>query len=147
LGSLWSSNVYPDRAPKGSVLLTNYLGGMRAPDVLKWTDQELTAFVVGTLRELIGLAGTPEFVRVVRHSRAIPQYLIGHSGRVEAITQLLGAMEGLHLTGNYLRGVSVRDCLTHGLRLADRIANGAGRTLPDGGVPVSGRASVIGVSR
>lgn len=143
LGSLWSSNVYPDRAPKGTVLLTNYMGGMRAPDVLKWSDRELTAFVVGTLRELMGLAGTPDFVRVVRHSRAIPQYLIGHSGRVEVITQLLGAVEGLHLTGNYLRGVSVRDCLTHGLRLAEGIADRTGRTRSVGGRVSAGQSVAV----
>ncbi len=147
LGSLWSSNVYPDRAPKGTVLLTNYLGGMRAPDVLKWTDQELAGLVVGTLRDLMGLTGTPDFVRVVRHPRAIPQYLIGHGARVEAITRLLGPMEGLHLTGNYLHGVSVRDCLTHGLQLADRIVNGAGHGPSETGIVPSNGASVVGVSR
>src|SRR5574341_231389 len=147
LGSLWSSNVYPDRAPQGTVLLTNYLGGMRDPDVLKWTDQELTSLVVGTLRDLMGLTGSPDFVRVVRHPRAIPQYLIGHAARVEAISRLLGPIEGLHLTGNYLHGVSVRDCLTHGLRLADRIAARAGRVRSDGSIPVSGDEPVVGAPR
>jgi oxygen-dependent protoporphyrinogen oxidase len=147
LGSLWSSNVYPDRSPKGTVLLTNYVGGMRDPDVLKWTDRELTDLVVGTLRDLIGLTGSPDFVRVVRHPRAIPQYLIGHAARVETITRLLGPMEGLYLTGNYLRGVSVRDCLTHGLRLAERIVNRSRRGESDGAIPVSDGVSVVGVSR
>jgi oxygen-dependent protoporphyrinogen oxidase len=147
LGSLWSSNVYPDRAPKGTVLSTNYLGGMRAPDVLKWTDQELTGLVVGTLRELMGLTETPDFVRVVRHQRAIPQYLIGHAARVEAIARLLGPIEGLYLTGNYLHGVSVRDCLTQGLRLADSMVNRAGGVRSDGNIPVSRDESVIGASR
>jgi hypothetical protein len=41
---------------------------------------------------------------------------------VAAIDRLLVPHAGLHLAGNYLRGVSVRDCLTHGLELADRIA-------------------------
>jgi oxygen-dependent protoporphyrinogen oxidase len=122
LGSLWSSNVYPDRAPEGRVLLTNYLGGMRDPDVLKWTDDELVGIVVSALRGLVGFTGNPEFVRVVRHPRAIPQYLIGHAARVAAIDRLLSPHAGLYLAGNYLRGVSVRDCLTHGLELAARIA-------------------------
>jgi oxygen-dependent protoporphyrinogen oxidase len=122
LGSLWSSNVYPDRAPEGRVLLTNYLGGMRDHDVLKWTDDELIGRTVAALRELVGLTGRPEFARVVRHPRAIPQYLIGHATRVTAIDRLLAPFTGLHLAGNYLHGVSIRDCLTHGLQLADRIA-------------------------
>lgn len=123
LGSLWSSNVYPDRAPAGRVLLTNYVGGMRDPGVLKWTDLELTRVVCEALGDLVGLSGEPELVRVVRHPRAIPQYLIGHPSRVAAIERLLAPLDGVYLTGNYLRGVSVRDCLTHGLRLAETIAN------------------------
>ncbi|HET8759778.1 MAG TPA: protoporphyrinogen oxidase [Nitrospiria bacterium] len=146
LGSLWSSNVYPDRAPEGRVLLTNYVGGMRDHDVLKWTDDELVGRTAEALRGLIGLAGQPEFVRVVRHPRAIPQYLIGHAARVAAIDRLLAPHAGLHLAGNYLRGVSVRDCLTHGLELADRIAR---QTAQPGATPhvgFSGSETLVGTS-
>jgi oxygen-dependent protoporphyrinogen oxidase len=121
LGSLWSSNVYPERAPEGRVLLTNYIGGVRDSDALKWSDVELVDLVVGVLRDLVGLGGRPEFVRVLRHPRAIPQYLLGHGARVATIERLLQPLSGLHLTGNYLHGVSVRDCLTQGVRLAGAI--------------------------
>jgi oxygen-dependent protoporphyrinogen oxidase len=121
LGSLWSSNVYPDRAPEGRVLLTNYIGGVRDSDVLKWSDDELVALVVDALRDLVGLSDRPEFVRVLRHPRAIPQYLLGHRARVAKIDQWLAPLSGVYLAGNYLHGVSVRDCLTQGAALADRI--------------------------
>ncbi len=142
LGSLWSSNVYPDRAPAGRVLLTNYVGGMRDPGALQWTDSELARLVTDTLQGLVGLTHEPELVRVVRHPRAIPQYVIGHPARVEAIERLLAPLEGMHLTGNYLRGVSVRDCLTHGLRLAGTIADRIRRTGPAIGSQASVRESV-----
>jgi oxygen-dependent protoporphyrinogen oxidase len=112
------------------VLLTNYVGGMRDPGVLQWTDPELARLVMDTLRDLVGLTHEPELVRVVRHPRAIPQYLIGHPSRVAAIEQVLVPLEGVYLTGNYLRGVSVRDCLTHGLRLAETIVERVRRTVP-----------------
>lgn len=147
LGSLWSSNVYPDRAPTGRVLLTNYVGGMRDPDIHKWSDDELTRLVIATLRDLVGLAQEPELVRVVRHPRAIPQYLIGHPSRVVAIERLLAPLDGVSLTGNYLRGVSVRDCLTHGLQLARTIVDRVGRTGLTRGVEAPGRDSVVNVSR
>jgi len=134
LGSLWSSNVYPDRAPEGRVLLTNYLGGMRDHDVLKWTDDEL-----------VGLTGRPEFARVVRHPRAIPQYLIGHAALVAAIERLLTPLTGLHLAGNYLHGVSVRDCLTHGLQLADRIVGPEASPTADSRIALPGTATLVRV--
>jgi oxygen-dependent protoporphyrinogen oxidase len=145
LGSLWSSNVYPDRAPEGRVLLTNYLGGMRDHDVLKWTDDELVGRTVSALRELVGLTGRPEFVRVVRHPRAIPQYLIGHAARVTAIERLLMPLTGLHLAGNYLHGVSIRDCLTHGLQLADRIVGPEASSTADSRIALPGTATLVRV--
>lgn len=142
LGSLWGSNVYPDRAPAGRVLLTNYVGGMRDPGVLQWTDPELARLVLDTLRDLVGLTHEPELVRVVRHPRAIPQYLIGHPSRVAAIEQLLAPLDGVYLTGNYLRGVSVRDCLTHGLRLAETIVDRVRRMASTVGTRPSVRESI-----
>jgi oxygen-dependent protoporphyrinogen oxidase len=147
LGSLWSSNVYPDRAPAGRVLLTNYVGGMRDPDILKWSDGELARIVTETLRDLVGLTKEPELVRVVRHPRAIPQYLIGHPSRVAAIERLLAPLDGVYLTGNYLRGVSVRDCLTHGLQLAQTVADRVRRAGPARGAEAPGRDSAVNVSR
>jgi protoporphyrinogen/coproporphyrinogen III oxidase len=104
------------------------VGGVRDSDALKWNDDELVALVVDALRPLVGLTGRPEFVRVLRHPRAIPQYLLGHADRVARLDHLLTPFAGLSLAGNYLQGVSVRDCLTQGMLLAGRIADG----LPDG---------------
>ncbi len=141
LGSLWSSNVYPDRAPEGRVLLTNYIGGVRDSDVLKWSDDELVALVVDALRDLVGLSGRPEFVRVLRHPRAIPQYLLGHGARVAKIDQELAPLSGVYLAGNYLHGVSIRDCLTQGAALADRIAGDLGRIEDPGSAGLPPRSS------
>lgn len=141
LGSLWSSNVYPDRAPEGRVLLTNYIGGVRDSDVLKWSDDELVALVVDALRDLVGLSGRPEFVRVLRHPRAIPQYLLGHGARVAKIDQELAPLSGVYLAGNYLHGVSIRDCLTQGAALADRIVGDLGRIEDPGSASLPTRSS------
>lgn len=142
LGSLWSSNVYPERAPQGRVLLTNYLGGVRNSDVLKWSDEDLTRLVLDALRELIGLEGPPDFIRVLRHPRAIPQYLLGHGERVQAIERLVRQVPGVYLAGNYLRGVSVRDCLTEGVTLAKRIVEDMRSVESDGCTPVTAARTV-----
>jgi len=131
LGSLWSSNVYPDRAPDGRVLLTNYVGGMRDSDVLKWSDTQLVRLVVDALRDLVGLVDVPEFVRVIRHPQAIPQFLLGHAQRVGSIDRWRAQWPGLYLAGNYLHGVSVRDCLSQGVALADQIARDVATSATD----------------
>jgi hypothetical protein len=65
---------------------------------------------------------------------------------VDAITRLLAPLGGLYLTGNYLYGVSVRDCLRHGLQLADAILARAGGAPSQAGVAPLNVESVANVS-
>ncbi len=122
LGSLWSSTIFPGRAPEGMAALTNYLGGARRPAVLDDDDDKLVAAVMTELRPLIGLRGEPQFVRVARWPRAIPQYVIGHAARLAAVESALQKWPTLTLVGNYLRGVSVPDCITQAKQAMDRLA-------------------------
>jgi oxygen-dependent protoporphyrinogen oxidase len=117
LGSLWNSSLFPGRAPDGMVLLSNFVGGARHPDLVDRSDDELTRLVVGDLGRLLGVTGPPTWTRIIRYCRAIPQYVIGHAARVERIEQATAHITGLSLVGNYLRGVAVGDCLEKGLSL------------------------------
>ncbi|MBI3621258.1 MAG: protoporphyrinogen oxidase [Nitrospirae bacterium] len=121
LGSLWSSTIFPGRAPEGMVTLTNYLGGAKRPEVVDASDDELIALTMGELRRWLGVTGTPQAVQIVRWPRAIPQYTIGHADRVAAIEAGLEKWPTLVPAGNYLRGVSVPDCILQAQQLADRL--------------------------
>ncbi len=122
LGSLWTSSLFPDRAPAGMVAFTNYLGGARNPEVIRQTDEDLTHIVLEELGRLFGAQGPAAFVRVIRHARGIPQYLCGHDARLGRIDAEVARIGGLALAGNYLRGVSVGDCLTRGVALGRELA-------------------------
>ena len=121
LGSLWSSTIFPGRAPEGMVTLTNYLGGAKRPELIGKSDDELIALTLEELRGWLGVTGRPQAVRVVRWPRAIPQYTIGHAGRLAAIEAGCGKWPTLALAGNYLKGVSVPDCILQAQQLADRL--------------------------
>ncbi|RMF85512.1 MAG: protoporphyrinogen oxidase [Nitrospirae bacterium] len=125
LGSLWSSTLFPGRAPEGCVLLTNFAGGARHREILEMEPEAIRERVVAELAPLLGLAAEPAFAEVRLLPRAIPHYTLGHRARVEAIERAAAAVPGLTLTGNYLQGVSVADCWRRGLLLADRLAAGA----------------------
>nr|MDQ5871169.1 protoporphyrinogen oxidase [Acidobacteriota bacterium] len=43
LGAVWSSNLFPGRAPEGSSLLTVFLGGARDPAAIELSDADLLA--------------------------------------------------------------------------------------------------------
>jgi len=122
IGTLWNSTLFTGRAPAGMVALTNYLGGKRNPEILDKTEEELISATISDLDRILGLRGDPTIVHIVRHRRGLPQYTLGHQKVLEAAEGLPDRIPGLYITGNYLRGISVRDCIGYGARLARRIA-------------------------
>lgn len=121
LGSLWSSTLFPGRAPEEMVSVTNFIGGARNRELVERSDKEILELVLRDLRNALGIKGEPSFIKVIKHRRAIPQYNIGHAERLEKIGNALAEFRGLHLLGNYLRGVSVADCVMNGVRTAREI--------------------------
>ena len=59
----------------------------------------------------MGITAAPSFIRIFRHEKAIPQYIVGHGKRLEALTELLKRQPGLVLTGNSYRGIGLNDCV------------------------------------
>lgn len=121
LGCLWSSSIFPGRAPHGRVLLRALVGGARDPDAAGYEDEHLLDLVRYDLNATMGIEAAPEFVRIYRFPRAIPQYTLGHLDRVGAIGDRLGRLPGLQLHGNGYRGVALNDSV----RLAGEIADTA----------------------
>lgn len=114
------SRKFPARAPAGSAILRTFVGGALQPELLECSDAALQALVEGELRDLLGVSGRPEFVRIVRHSRAMPQYTLGHLDRVQRIEALAAELPGLALAGNAYRGVGLPDCIHSGESAAER---------------------------
>ncbi|OFW04748.1 MAG: protoporphyrinogen oxidase [Acidobacteria bacterium RIFCSPLOWO2_02_FULL_67_36] len=121
LGALWESSIYADRAPEGKALIRVMIGGARDPGVVDVDDDELVAIVRRELRQTMRLNVAPEFVRVIRHRRGIPQYTRGHVARLQRIDTLLQAHRGLFLAGNSYRGVSINSCVAEAGQIADNV--------------------------
>jgi len=121
LGTIVDSNVFPGRAPEGSILLRSMVGGARTPELALLEDEQLISRVRSDLQDILGLRAEPEFIRIFRHTRAIPQYLVGHAARLEAIDEKLQRHPGLVLTGNAFKGVSLNDCVVNAWKTAQSL--------------------------
>ncbi len=126
LGILFSSTLFPDRAPAGHVGLTVFAGGLRQPETARLTTNELLARIGLDLHELVGVNTPPAFVKHTYWPRAIPQYVLGYERYLEAINQLELSTSGLFVGGNVRDGISLQDCIKAGEKLARKAAEAAG---------------------
>jgi len=122
LGAVFTSEIFPSHAPAGTALVACRMGGAREPGLLAQSDRELGDLAHQELTRLIGASAPPIFRRVVRHPRALPQYTLGHTERVDAIEAAVRRHSGLFLSGNAYRGLGILDCLRNSESLATRIA-------------------------
>jgi oxygen-dependent protoporphyrinogen oxidase len=122
LGVLFSSTLFPGRAPAGHVALTVYVGGTRQPEVAQLAPEVLRPRVLADLRDLLGVTGEPVFSHATFWPRAIPQYNLGYERPLAAMTKAEEQHPGLFIGGHVRDGISVANCIAAGERLAKAAA-------------------------
>ncbi len=125
LGCVWESSLFPDRAPRGHVMLRVMIGGGVEPEALDRSDEELIELARKDLQQALSITEKPESILLHRWKHAIPQYTPGHGDRLQRIDERLALQPGLFLTGNSYRGVAVNQCVAE----ADRMAREVFRSL------------------
>ena len=123
LGTIFSSSLFPGRAPLGQVLLTSYVGGLRAPHAVLKTPDEICELVMADLKTVLGVNGKSTYRHVFIHHRAIPQYDIGYGRFRTFMNDLEKNVSGLFFAGHCRDGVSLTDSIVSGHEAAGRIAN------------------------
>ena len=126
LAATWGSAKWPGRAPPGQVLVRGYVGGVGREAVLEADDDGLVHLVRAELGALAGIRGTPVHREVHRYPAGMPQYTVGHLGRVERIRQALAACPGVAVTGAAYGGVGIPDCIADAQATARAVLAGLG---------------------
>lgn len=123
LGSIWASSLFPDRAPDGHILLSNFIGGAHQPEIPTWDDPMIEQQVTVDLARAFQCRDPlkPAYSKVLRYERAIPQYTLGHRERMHTIETDLQTQPCLALCGNYLHGLGLNECVQSGLSAAERL--------------------------
>jgi oxygen-dependent protoporphyrinogen oxidase len=121
LGTIFSSSLFPNRAPAGYLTLTSYVGGERYPELASLPHDKLVALVCEDLRLLLGVKGKPAFEHSTFYPRAIPQYNVGYGAYREMMTNIETKAPGFFLAGHYRDGVSLSDSIVSGCNIAERV--------------------------
>ncbi|OZJ03888.1 hypothetical protein BZG36_03945 [Bifiguratus adelaidae] len=135
LGVVFDSNAMPAHTPeeKKSTKVTVMLGGHL------WDDCFITSIdqthpdaalskSLEAVEYFLGIEQTPALSATTLQKKCIPQYLVGHHGRLRQLHQALQEQMGhaLSVTGNSYLGVSVPDCIKNARMLVeDLVARGA----------------------
>jgi oxygen-dependent protoporphyrinogen oxidase len=73
--------------------------------------------------EVLKVQEEPDFIKVIRWPRAIPQYTIGHLDRISKIESLAEKLK-IVVAGNIVGGVSVNDCIAQGKKVVEKVGRG-----------------------
>ena len=130
LGTIFSSSLFPNRAPAGHLTLTSYVGGERYPELAALPPEKLFELTCEDLRVLLGVRGKPTFQHSVYYPKAIPQYVVGYGRYRELMNQVEADAPGLFLAGHYRDGISLSDSIVSGCNVAERVGSFYRQTAP-----------------
>ncbi|MDU0372525.1 protoporphyrinogen oxidase [Hymenobacter endophyticus] len=121
-GSIWTSSIFPGRAPAGQVLFTTFVGGSQYEEQARQPEAAQKAAVHEELSRLYAVRAGAEPVWQYRYywDKAIPQF-DAHIGPAHAAADALAA-QGLHVAANWRSGVGVPDCVRQARQLAATLA-------------------------
>ncbi len=119
LGILFPGSLFEDRCPKGGALMSVFIGGVKKPEMIEKTDQEIHKIVQKAISSTLGEKDTPDLLKVFRYTYAIPQYDSLSSSRLEAIDSLEKDYPGLILAGNIRDGIGMADRVKQAKQIAN----------------------------
>ena len=122
LGTIFSSSLFPNRAPAGHVTLSSYVGGERYPELAGLPPAQLEEVVCQDLQRLLGIHGKPVFRHTMLYSKAIPQYNVGYGRFRNLLNEIELGTTGLFFAGHYRDGVSLSDSILSGCNIAERVS-------------------------
>ncbi len=127
LGAMFTSHMFPDRAPSGQVLIEALVGGRRHPERLALDDEELISAVYEDLRQLIELPEPPLFSRVLRPEHGIPQLEMDHPRLLAWRAEMERHFPGLLICGFGWDGIGMNDMIRSAKNTVLAMAAATGR--------------------
>ncbi|TYH76534.1 hypothetical protein ES332_D04G093400v1 [Gossypium tomentosum] len=121
LGTLFSSVMFPDRAPNNLYLYTTFVGGNRNKELAKASTDELKRIVTSDLQQLLGVEGEPTFFNHFYWSKAFPLYGRNYASVLEGIEKMERDLPGFFYAGNHKGGLSVGKSIASGCKAADNV--------------------------
>ena len=122
LGCIFTSAIFPSKAPEGYALLTVMLGGAHQGADLLRDEDGFQAAAIRDLKEILHISSDIRVLHGQTWTKAIPQKNIGYGEIKESLLAFQGAHPGFFFAGNGVSGVSVGDTMDYAVDLIQAIS-------------------------
>ena len=124
VGCTWLTNKWPHLVNDDVVLIKCMVGRSGDDRWLSMSDERIVEEVRRGLSRILQIEADPLETRVQRWPQAMPQYVVGHSARLDAVDRLTTDLGQLHLTGAAYRGSGLAGCVMQAAATATSIIEG-----------------------
>jgi oxygen-dependent protoporphyrinogen oxidase len=121
LGTLFSSNMFPNRAPEGHIIFETLIGGRRHPERLDYDDDSLIRQALDDVRSLLDLPAQPVYTKVLRPDGGIPQLEKGYTTLLRQRNEIVGSNPGLYVCGFGWEGIGLNDMIKTACSVSEQI--------------------------
>ncbi len=118
----WINTKFPLRVAPGLVAVRAFLVGDEAIRLDRAADRELVELATQDLERFVEFRAAPDFSKVNRWPRSMPQYVVGHRARCEKIEAELAQLDTLRIVSNTFDGVGIPDCVRQAKKTAADIS-------------------------
>ena len=125
----WLSRKWPDDSFGDRAVVRCFVGRDGEQEALALDDAELARAVAADVELATPVGVAPAASLVTRWPDGMPQYDVGHLGRVAGIEDaLLAAAPGVVVAGAPYRGVGIADCVRQGAEAAEAVVEHLAKT-------------------
>lgn len=119
----WTSTKWLHTSPEDKVLLRCYVGRSGDEQNVELPDEALAELVRKDLREIMGVGAQPLFTEITRLKHSMPQYPVGHPGRIAGLrSELSQKLPGVYAFGAGYDGIGMPDCIKQAKETAEAAA-------------------------
>jgi len=123
LGILFPGSLFENRMPKEGALLSVFIGGIKKPELISKSDDEIKDMVLAEIDSTLGHKGKCDLFKIHRYHQAIPQYDNSSEERIAAIKKIQTENKGLFLAGNINDGIGMSDRVKQAKQLANVLSD------------------------
>lgn len=121
LGSLFSSNMFANRAPEGHIVFETLIGGRRHPEKVALDDVTLTQKALADVGEILKIKDSPVYTTVLRSGGGIPQLERNYPKLLRWKDTFSENNVGFHICGFGWEGIGLNDMMKSATRVAKEI--------------------------